>query len=144
MTIKILRELVDECWKKNADKNVWSPYKREKLTAQPDNLDKVQENDKHAVGIYKKNDAGSKELVGHAPVEFSSLLYHFLYASAENYINVEVIGKRKMLGWTCRSSQIQCFYKEQKDSNGIGWRTCWAQKTLQILFRAEASVEKFL
>ena len=55
----------------------------------------MQENDKHAVGIYKKNDGGSKELVGHAPVEFSSLFYHFLYASAENCINVEVIGKRK-------------------------------------------------
>ena len=34
-------------------------------------------------------------MVGHAPVEFSSLLYHFLQASAENCINVEVIGKRK-------------------------------------------------
>ena len=38
----------------------------------------------------KKNDDGSKELVGHAPVEFSSLLYHFLQACAENCINVEV------------------------------------------------------
>ena len=43
----------------------------------------------------KKNNDGSKELVGHAPVEFSSLLYHFLQAIAENCINVEVIGKRK-------------------------------------------------
>ena len=34
-------------------------------------------------------------MVGHAPVEFSSLLYHFLQASAENCIYVEVIGKRK-------------------------------------------------
>ena len=60
-----------------------------------DNRDEAQENDKYAVGIYKKNDDGSKELVGHASVEFSSLLYHFLQASAENCINVEVIGKRK-------------------------------------------------
>ena len=106
--------------KKNVDKNFWSPYKREKLTAQLDNLDEAKENDKHDVGIYKKNDGGSKELVGHAPVEFSGLLFHFLYASAENCINVEVIAKRKTLGWTCSSIQIQCFYKEQKDSNGIG------------------------
>ena len=76
-------------------KNIWSPYKGETLIAQPDNRNEAPENDKYAVGIYKKNDDGSKELVGHAPVEFSSLLYHFLQASAENCINVEVIGKRK-------------------------------------------------
>ena len=45
--------------------------------------------------MYKKNNDGSKELVCHAPVEFPSLLDHFLQASAENCINVEVIGKRK-------------------------------------------------
>ena len=68
----------------------------ETLIAQPDNRDEAQENDKYAVGIYKKNDDGSKELVGHVPVELSSLvLYHFLQASAENCISVEVIGKRK-------------------------------------------------
>ena len=55
-------------------KNLGSPYKEEILIAQPDNRDEAQENDKYAVGIYKKNDDGSKELVGHAPVEFSSLL----------------------------------------------------------------------
>ena len=76
-------------------KNVWSPYKGETLTAQPDNQDEAQENDKCVVGIHKKNDDGSKELVDLAPVEFSSLLYHFLQASAENCINVEVIDKRK-------------------------------------------------
>ena len=77
-------------------KNVWSPYKGETLIAQPDNRDEAQENDKYAVGIYKKNDDGSKELVGHVPVELSSLvLYHFLQASAENCISLEVIGKRK-------------------------------------------------
>ena len=106
--------------KKNVDKNFWSPYKKENLIAQPDNLVEAKENDKHAVGIYKKNDGGSKELAGQAPIEFSSLLFHFLYANAANCINIEVIGKRKALGWTCSSIQIQCFYNEQKDSNGIG------------------------
>ena len=76
-------------------KNAWSPCKGKTLTGQPDNRDEAQENYKYAVGIYKKNDDGSKELVGHAPVKFSSLLYHFLQASAENCINLEVIGKRK-------------------------------------------------
>ena len=76
-------------------KNVWSPYKRETLIAQSDNRGEAQENDKYAVGIYKENDDRSKELVAHAPVELSSLSYHFLQASAENCINVEVIAKRK-------------------------------------------------
>ena len=64
-------------------KNVWSPYKGETLIAQPDNRGEAQENDNYAVAIYKKKDDGPKELVGHAPVEFSNLLYHFLQASAE-------------------------------------------------------------
>ena len=34
-------------------------------------------------------------MVGHVSVEFSSILYHFLQASAESCISVEVIGKRK-------------------------------------------------
>ena len=76
-------------------KNVWSPCKRETLIAQQGNRDEAQENDKYAVGIYRKNDDRSKELVAHVPVEFSSLLYHFLQVSAENCINSEVIGKRK-------------------------------------------------
>ena len=71
-------------------KNVWSPYKGKTLIAQPDDRDEAQENDEYAVGICKKN-----ELVCHTPLEFSSPLYHFLQASAENCINVEVFGKRK-------------------------------------------------
>ena len=78
-------------------KNILSPYKREALIVQPDNRDEAQENDKYAVCIYKKNDDGSKELVGQVSVEFSSLLYHFLQASTENCISVEVIGKRKQV-----------------------------------------------
>ena len=76
-------------------KNVWSSSKGETVITQPDNRDGAQEHDKYAVGIYKKNNDGSKELVCHSPVEFSSLLHHFLQARAENCINVEVIGKRK-------------------------------------------------
>ena len=53
-------------------KNVWSPYKRQALIAQPDNRDEAQENNNYAVGIYKKNNDGSEELVGHVLVEFSS------------------------------------------------------------------------
>ena len=90
------------------------------LIAEPDNRDEAQENDKYAVGIYKKKNDASKELVGHAPVEFSSLLHHFLQASAENCINAEVIGKRKREVGLVVPMLLQCFYKEQKDNNGIG------------------------
>ena len=34
-------------------------------------------NDKYSVGIYKKNDDRSKELVGNVVVAFSSLVCHF-------------------------------------------------------------------
>ena len=54
-------------------KNVWRPYKGGTLIAQSDNRDEAQRNDKYAVSSYEKNDDGSKELVGHALVEFSSL-----------------------------------------------------------------------
>ena len=65
------------------------------MIAEPDNWDQAQENDKYAVGIYKQNNYGSKKLVGHALIEFSSLFYYFLQAGAENCISVEVIEKRK-------------------------------------------------
>ena len=76
-------------------KNVWSPYVGETLVAHPDDREEAREYDKYAIGIYKKNMDCSEELVGHAPVELSSLLYHFLQASSDNCINVRVIGKRK-------------------------------------------------
>ena len=36
-----------------------------------------------------------RNMVGHAPVELSSLLYHFLNADSKNAIKVSVIVKRK-------------------------------------------------
>ena len=58
------------------------------------------EYDKFAVGIYKikgkeKDMEEQKELVGHVPVDLSSLIYHFLNVSPENRMTVEVTGKRK-------------------------------------------------
>ena len=35
-------------------------------------------------------------MIGLEPVEFSILLYHFIQASAGNYINVEVIRKKNV------------------------------------------------
>ena len=68
--------------------------------AYPDDRPEALEYDKFAVGIYKmkekkKDTEEQKELVGHVPVELSSLIYHFLNASSENRMTVEVKGKRK-------------------------------------------------
>ena len=56
------------------------------------------EYDKFALGIYNlynENEGREKKLVGHVPVELSSLIYHFLNASSENKFTVEVTGKTK-------------------------------------------------
>ena len=56
------------------------------------------EYDKFAVGIYKikekeKDMEEQKKLFGHVPVELSSIIYHFLNASSENRMTVEVTDK---------------------------------------------------
>ena len=66
----------------------------------PDDRPEALEYDKFAVGTYKIKDKEKdveeqKELVGHVPVELSSVIYHFLNASSENQMTVEVTGKRK-------------------------------------------------
>ena len=81
-------------------KSIWSPYAGETLMAYPDDRPEALEYDKFAVGIYKikekeKDMEEKKELVGHVPVELSSLIYRFLNASSENRMTVEVTGKCK-------------------------------------------------
>ena len=66
----------------------------------PDDQPEALEYNKFAVGIYKIKEKEAdmeeqKELVGHVPVELWSLIYHFLNASSENRMAVEVTGKRK-------------------------------------------------
>ena len=52
---------------------------------------------KYSIGVFKQKeeDVSQLELVGHAPVELSRLLNHFLKAHVGNSIYVEVTGKRK-------------------------------------------------
>ena len=81
-------------------KSIWSPYAGETLMAYSEDRPEALEYDKFAVGINKikekeKDMEERKELVGHFPVELSSLIYHFLNASSENRMTVEVTGKRK-------------------------------------------------
>ena len=125
-------------------KNVWNPYKGEILIAEPDNRDEAQENDKYAVGIYKKNDDGSKKLVGHAPVEFSSLLYHFLQASTENCINVEVIGKRKREVGLIVPAKYNAFTRNKKIAVVLDEELAKLKKLYKSCFRAEIPAETYL
>jgi len=70
-------------------KDDWTPKVREKLEAKKDTREEAVANDKYAIGLYK----GDK-LVGHIPIEISSLMYHFLNESTKNRIEGMVIGKR--------------------------------------------------
>ena len=70
--------------------NVWVAVIGEVLETAPDGREEAKDYDKYAVGVYKKD-----ILVGHIPVEISSLCYHFLQQDPENQINAIITGKRK-------------------------------------------------
>ena len=83
-------------------------------------------------------------MVGLAAVEFSILLYHFIQASAENCINVEVIRKRKREVGLKIPDKYNAFTRNRKIAMLLDEELARRKKTLQILFRAEASAEKYL
>ena len=70
-------------------KTVWNPYKGEKLIVQPDSLDEAQKMINMLLGFTRKMMVDQKNWLT------MRRLYQFLYASAENCINAEVIGNRK-------------------------------------------------
>ena len=52
--------------------------------------------DNHSVGIFKlSSEKGKKTLVGHIPIELSSLIDYFLKAEETNRVIAEMTGKRK-------------------------------------------------
>ena len=59
-----------------------------------DNLKEALKYYKYAVGIFKTNQ-DEECLVGHAAIEISSLLYHFLREDKSNSIKRKVVEKRK-------------------------------------------------
>ena len=63
--------------------------KGEVLDTASDEREEAKEYDKHAVGFYK-NDI----LVGHIPIEISSLCYHFINQDPGNKIKAKTTGKR--------------------------------------------------
>ena len=76
-------------------KSIWTPCVGESLVAHRDDRSEALQYDKFAIGTYKKNEEGMEELVGHVPIELSSLLYHFLSEGPDNHLAIEVTGKRK-------------------------------------------------
>ena len=69
--------------------------KEKKLVNHPDDRETALEYDEYAIGIYRIKEDGYEELIGHVPVAIPCLLYHFLRADDGNYIEVEILGKRK-------------------------------------------------
>lgn len=74
-------------------KSMWSSTIGEILFTAPDSREEAQQYDKYCVGVYRDEEHGV--LVGHIPVEISSLCYHFLNQSEDNMIRVVVTGKRQ-------------------------------------------------
>ena len=62
----------------------------------PDDQKEALEYNIYAIGIYKKKDDDCDELVGHVCAEISSLPYHFLRVSDDNYVEVEIPGKLEL------------------------------------------------
>ena len=72
-------------------KDTWHPIKGQCLDCRPDTREEAKKYDLNCLGLYEDQDT----LVGHAPVEISCLLTHFLKAEKENSLSVIVIGGRK-------------------------------------------------
>ena len=68
---------------------VWNVAIGEVLDAASDDREEAKEYNEYAVGVYKKD-----LLVGHIPIEFSSLCYHFINQDPGNKIKALITGKR--------------------------------------------------
>ena len=61
-----------------------------------DKRGEAMEYDKNAIGVYKTpSESEQKMLVGHVPIELSSLMNNFLKANDSNKLVAKVSGKRK-------------------------------------------------
>ena len=73
--------------------SVWTSTVDENLFTAPDKREEALSYNEFAIGVYK--DEKCSLLVGHLPIEISSLSYHFLKKSSENKIIVKITGKRE-------------------------------------------------
>ena len=73
--------------------SVWTSTVVENLFTAPDKREDALSYHEFAIGVYK--DEKCSLLVGHLPIEISSLSYHFLKKSSKNKIIVKITGKRE-------------------------------------------------
>ena len=66
---------------------VWRATKGKVLEAAPDMRKEAKDYDKYAVGVYNEN-----FLVGHIPIAFSNICFHFLNHNVENKVKAVIIG----------------------------------------------------
>ena len=99
-----------------------SPQVGEKLECNEDTRQEAKDYDENAVGLFKAASRdGKKTLVGHVPIELSSLVDHFLKADKSNSVCAEVTGKRKRdsdrAGGSCKFFRVH-FKREMCTSHG--------------------------
>ena len=82
--------------------NILTVVVGEELIAKPYDGKKALDYDKFSIGVFKPHEEENKmntnndlALVGHVPIEISSLLYYFLKANKDNRIQAKVTGARK-------------------------------------------------
>ena len=71
-------------------KEVWDTAIGDTLEAASDDREEAKEYDTYSVGFYKKD-----LLIGHIPIEISSLCFHFINQHPENKIRAMISGKRQ-------------------------------------------------
>ena len=69
---------------------IWDATIGEMLEAASDDPEKAKEYDKYAVGLYKRD-----LLVGHIPIEISSLCFQFINQDPGNKIKALITGKHQ-------------------------------------------------
>ena len=75
----------------HAYKTNWTPVLNEKLDCKKDNREEALGNNKHSIGVYRKDGT----LVSHVPVELSRLIDYFVKSIEGNFVAAVVAGPRK-------------------------------------------------
>ena len=68
------------------------------------------------MGVFKISENSEEMLVGHAPMEISSLLYHFFNKDADNFIRARLTGKRMREVGLVVPATYEAYSKNQKDA----------------------------
>ena len=96
-------------------KDIWNPTLSEFLNVKFDTREDARDYDKHALGIY-----ADETLVGHVPIELSSLLHFFLEADEQNRLICQVIGKRKREVGLVVPAKFFAFSKNKRLAETLG------------------------